>query len=68
MGRMLDYGMVRDYKGAVASLVYRDESARNDFRLIRVANDETRIYFYLECAHDITAYNGTDENYMKWRR
>jgi len=56
--------MVRDYKGAVPSLAYHDGSARNDFRLIRVANDETKIYFYLECAQDITPYNGTDKNYM----
>lgn len=32
--------------------------------MIRVANDEAKVYFYLECAQDITAYNGTDKNYM----
>lgn len=59
----------RDSVGAVNGLRYTDNSARNDIKLVKVTNDVKNIYFYIECKEDITAYNGTDENYMNiWLR
>lgn len=54
----------RNFEGAVKGLTYKQDSARNDIKLIKVAHDDENIYFYIECKEDITQYNGTDENYM----
>lgn len=54
----------RNFEGAVKGLTYKQDSARNDIKLIKVTHDDENIYFYIECKEDITQYNGTDENYM----
>ena len=54
----------RDFDGAVSGLHYQENSARNDIKLVKVTNDDSYIYFYVECSNTITKYNNNDENYM----
>lgn len=61
---LVDNTAKRDYQGAVASLKYTDDSGRNDIKMIKVTEDATNLYFYIECSDNITSYNGTDVNYM----
>lgn len=43
---------------------YIDNSNRNDIKTIKVAHDENNVYLYVETVDDITAYNGTDTNWL----
>ena len=54
----------RDFENAAGTARYTDTSHRNDIVEIRVANDASNLYFYIETAEEITAYNGTDRNWM----
>ncbi|MCF0173632.1 MAG: hypothetical protein HUJ91_07915, partial [Bacteroidales bacterium] len=56
-----------DYKGDVTHRnhygwgrvgTYTNKTGRNDIVLSKVANDGENIYFYAECAKDITSYTG----------
>jgi len=44
------------------SLVYTDETGRNDFVSIKTCRDAENLYFYAQCAEDITP--STDDNWM----
>ena len=59
-----DDALDRNFAGAVKGLSYKQKSARNDIKLIKVTHDDNNIYLYIECKKEITEYNGTDENYM----
>ena len=54
----------RNFENAVGSFNYVDNSNRNDITDIRVAHDSENLYFYVKTADNITAYNGTDKNWM----
>lgn len=56
--------MARDFKDASGKNKYVDNSNRNDIVNIKVAYDDENVYFLVETADDITAYNGTDRNWM----
>ena len=56
--------MARDFKDASGKNKYVDNSNRNDIVNIKVAYDNENVYFLVETADDITAYNGTDRNWM----
>ena len=56
--------MARNYSDAVGKNTYVDNSNRNDIAEIRVAHDNTNVYFYIRTVDDVTAYNGTDKNWM----
>ena len=56
--------MARDYLDAVGKNRYIDNSNRNDITDIKIAHDKTNVYFYVKTLADITAYNGTDLNWM----
>ena len=51
----------RDHPG-VARLHYTNETGRNDFRLLKVARDDTYLYFYAETREPITSWEG--DNWM----
>ena len=52
----------RDADGYVGTH-YTNTSGRNDITLAKVAYDADNLYFYVECAEDITA--PTDDNWMR---
>ena len=54
----------RDFAGFAPSVHYRDNSARNDIASIKVTNDKKNLYLLVETARPVTAYNGTDQNWM----
>ena len=56
--------MARDFEDASGKNKYVDNSNRNDIVNIKVAYDDENVYFLVETAEDITAYNGTDKNWM----
>ncbi len=58
--------MIREYKYGEqnTSKMYTDYTARNDIKIIKMAHDDNNLYVYVECVDDITAYNGTDRNWM----
>jgi hypothetical protein len=39
---------------------YRDDSGRNDFRLLKVARDARNLYFLAQCRSNITSYTGSN--------
>lgn len=58
-----------DYKGDIVSrdavsyvgdFHYTNDSGRNDFVTMKVSMDDSNIYFYAECASDITSPTGTN--------
>ena len=51
----------RDCRG-FGSTYYRNDTGRNDFVLAKTARDAENLYFYVECAEDITA--PADGNWM----
>lgn len=55
-------GAIRDYKG-LASYHYTNNTSRNDFLEIKVANDAENVYFYIRTADAITPY--TDNAWMR---
>ena len=54
----------RDHQGAVRTLKYQDQSNRNDITDIKVAHNNTYLFFYVKTLEAITAYNGSDLNWM----
>ncbi|MBQ9709606.1 MAG: hypothetical protein IJV67_03170 [Clostridia bacterium] len=65
--RFLDFTAdkaVRDHSDAFSVNTYVDNSGRNDIKRVSVTHDEQYLYVLAEAVEDITAYNGTDENWM----
>ena len=57
--------MARDGENAANEPhAYIDNSNRNDIKTIKVIHDGEYVYFYVETVDPITAYNGTDKNWM----
>ena len=52
----------RNHPSHVGGLTYTNETGRNDFVTAKVSSDSKYLYFYAECAADITAAEG--ENWM----
>ncbi len=51
----------RDFPGC-GDLHYKNDSGRNDFKVLKVAHDEDTVYFYAETREPVTAH--TDANWM----
>ena len=43
---------------------YSDATGRNDIAKVQVAHDSENLYIRITCAEDITAHDGSDENWM----
>lgn len=57
--------MARDFANAAGQEhAYVDHSNRNDIVTMKVTHDAENVYFYVQTLDPITAYNGTDENWM----
>ena len=56
--------MTRNFKDATGKGKYVDNSNRNDIVNTKVAYDDDNVYFLIETSQDVTAYNGTDRNWM----
>jgi len=56
--------MERNYSDATNTGMYTDYSNRNDITDIKVIHNKKYLYFYIKCNNKITAYNGTDKNWM----
>lgn len=54
----------RDFLGAVPSIRYKMDAARNNVTEVRVAQDEENIYFYISATDYITAHKPGDSNWM----
>jgi hypothetical protein len=54
----------RNFTNAAGTFFYTDSSNRNDITEIRVIHDKKNVYFMIKTLDDITAYNGTDANWM----
>ena len=54
----------RSYSDAFKTTTYTDNSARNDITSVQVTHDKNNLYVKVTCVNDITAYNGTDVNWM----
>ena len=50
----------RDAMSYVGNLHYTNQSGRNDFTLAKVSKNGSDVFFYAECAADITAPSGTN--------
>ena len=50
----------RDRDGSVIDSWYKNETGRNDFVVSKVSADADNVYFYAECASDITVAEGTN--------
>ncbi|MBR6644269.1 MAG: hypothetical protein IKL21_00720 [Clostridia bacterium] len=50
----------RDCDGSVVDSWYKNETGRNDFVVSKVSADADNVYFYAECANDITSAEGTN--------
>ncbi len=50
----------RDFDSYVGNLHYTNDSGRNDLCRMKVSMDEENVYFYAECAEDITPAEGTN--------
>ena len=50
----------RDHASTVIDLRYTNDTGRNDFVVSKVSADSENVYFYAECASDITAAEGTN--------
>ncbi len=61
---MVGDAMERNYSDAFKTTTYVDTSNRNDIATVRVTHDENNLYIRVETAENITAYNGTDKNWM----
>ena len=65
--KYLDLGVstiARNYQSVDPSLVYEDDTARNDIESLKIANDAQNLYVAVTCKSDIEEYNGKDENWM----
>lgn len=56
--------LARDYRDAFSTTTYVDNSNRNDISSVRIAHDTANLYVRVETAEAVTAYNGTDKNWM----
>ena len=56
--------MAREYRNASGSRTLTDQSNRNDITQVQVAHDKQNLYLRIETKDAITAYNGTDLNWM----
>lgn len=56
--------IARNFKDAVGKGTYTDNSNRNDITDVKVVHSGSDLYVYVQTVEDITAYNGTDENWM----
>lgn len=56
--------LARDYRDAFSTTTYVDNSKRNDISSVRIAHDTANLYVRVETAEAVTAYNGTDKNWM----
>ena len=54
----------RNHADAFGTTTYTDNSNRNDITDVKVAHDSENLYVSVKCAADVTAYNGTDKNWM----
>ena len=56
--------VARNFKDCFKTTVYEDNSNRNDIGEVYVASDDENLYVRVVCKDEITAYNGTDKNWM----
>ena len=56
--------IARNFRDCFRTTVYEDNSNRNDISEVYVASDDENLYVRVVCKDDITAYNGTDKNWM----
>lgn len=56
--------IARNYSDAFKTTTYADESNRNDIASVSVTHDSENLYVRVETAENITAYNGSDVNWM----
>ena len=56
--------LAREYRDAFSTTTYVDNSNRNDISSVRIAHDTANLYVRVETAEAVTAYNGTDKNWM----
>ena len=54
----------RNHSDAFGSQTYVDTSNRNDISDVSITHDENNLYIKVVTKEDITAYNGTDKNWM----
>ncbi len=50
----------RDHMSYVGQIHYTNDTGRNDFTVAKVSRADGSVYFYAECADDITAPEGTN--------
>lgn len=56
--------MARNFADAFRTTTYVDNSNRNDIVSVSVTHDKTNLYVKVTTSADITAYDGTSENWM----
>lgn len=56
--------VARNHFNAAKTAIYTDNSNRNDITDIKVTHDQNNLYFYVKTVDPISAYNGTDLNWM----
>lgn len=56
--------MERNFTDAVGKSMYTDTSNRNDITDVKVVHNSSDLFIYVKTQDDITAYNGTDTNWM----
>lgn len=54
---------VRDSQGYYKNHL-TDNSGRNDVECVKIAHDDKNLYIKISCNENITAYDGSDENWM----
>ncbi len=56
--------MERNYRDCFRTTTYVDTSDRNDIEKVTVTHDDDNLYVMVKTAEAVTAYNGSDENWM----
>lgn len=56
--------MARNFRNAASTFNYTDNSNRNDITDVSITHDQNHLYIKVETVDPITAYNGTDLNWM----
>lgn len=56
--------MERNFRNAASTRIYTDSSQRNDIVKTSMTHDKDNLYLMVETVSPITAYNGTDTNWM----
>lgn len=54
----------RNARGMVGSRLYTDTSGRNDIETVKVARDDTYMYFRVTTAENVTSYQSGDDKWM----